>query len=427
MKLLSKLETYIKKRTINEPNVFKPMSYNINLSKMIEMEKTNNNKELTRDILLMKQGLEGERNVYFELKNSSIPMIIMHDVRIELEAQVAQFDFIVITHKNLYSLEVKNLNGDMNISKDGEFIRIINNKEEGMFSPLSQNERHLKVLRELIKRNYFDITCPLKSLVVLTNSKTVLNFDNDYYKESICRLDQLIDRIKSNEENSKDENTENWMKKIGNLLMINDTPIEFNLAKKYPRCKVKEDRFVGLQRIEVIRTYNNASIESTSNKEVSYTENKVSSDEIADNINPKVKELRKFRMDMANKYNVKPYMIFNNKQMEELLLKNPKTINELLTVQGFNKVIVDKIGEDLLKIVNFKNLVEVKLREYRTYISRKENTKPYFVFSNKQMEDLIAKLPKNKEELLKVQGFGEVKVNKYGDKILEIINKAIIS
>lgn len=54
--------------------------------------------------------------------------------------------------------------------------------------------------------------------------------------------------------------------------------------------------------------------------------------------------------------------------------------------------------------------------------SRTENVKPYFIFDNKQMEDLVAKHPRTKEELLAIYGFGPKKVEKYGDEILRILN-----
>lgn len=38
------------------------------------------------------------------------------------------------------------------------------------------------------------------------------------------------------------------------------------------------------------------------------------------------------------------------------------------------------------------------------------------------MKDLIEKNPKNEEELLKVSGFGKVKVEKYGKDILKILS-----
>ncbi|MDD3041269.1 HRDC domain-containing protein, partial [Bacteroides sp.] len=53
--------------------------------------------------------------------------------------------------------------------------------------------------------------------------------------------------------------------------------------------------------------------------------------------------------------------------------------------------------------------------------SREEGIKPYYICNDKQLEDLIQKMPKSKEELLTVSGFGEKKVEKYGDEILEIV------
>jgi superfamily II DNA helicase RecQ len=49
--------------------------------------------------------------------------------------------------------------------------------------------------------------------------------------------------------------------------------------------------------------------------------------------------------------------------------------------------------------------------------------KAYFIYNDNQLKDLIAKMPRNKEELKKVSGFGEVKANKYGNDILKIIEK----
>ncbi|MDD2234612.1 MAG: HRDC domain-containing protein [Desulfitobacteriaceae bacterium] len=38
------------------------------------------------------------------------------------------------------------------------------------------------------------------------------------------------------------------------------------------------------------------------------------------------------------------------------------------------------------------------------------------------MPDLIEKMPDSKASLLKVSGFGDVKVGKYGEEILEILD-----
>jgi superfamily II DNA helicase RecQ len=63
------------------------------------------------------------------------------------------------------------------------------------------------------------------------------------------------------------------------------------------------------------------------------------------------------------------------------------------------------------------------LKDYRLRTSRAEGIKPYMIFNNDEMEKLIAANPKSKNELLKVKGFGEKKVEKYGEEILRIINR----
>lgn len=82
---------------------------------------------IEKDIRFLKQGLAGEQNVYYELKNSFIPMLCLHDIRLEIDGYIAQFDFIIVTSKFIYVLETKKLNGDIEITPDGDFIRIIRN------------------------------------------------------------------------------------------------------------------------------------------------------------------------------------------------------------------------------------------------------------------------------------------------------------
>ena len=64
-----------------------------------------------------------------------------------------------------------------------------------------------------------------------------------------------------------------------------------------------------------------------------------------------------------------------------------------------------------------------ELKAYRLDKSREEKIKPYYIFNNNQMADLIAKMPASKQELQTVSGFGPVKAEKYGDDILRIVKK----
>ena len=141
---------------------------------------SNKKKLIDKDIALLKYGIAGEQNVYYELKNSFIPMLCFHDIRLEYNDYVAQFDFIVITTKFIYVLETKKLSGDIEVNSDGDFIRIFKNnngkviKKEGMYSPVSQNERHVNILREILLKEGMIKTLPIKSAVVIANPKTIV-------------------------------------------------------------------------------------------------------------------------------------------------------------------------------------------------------------------------------------------------------------
>ncbi|MDU4132730.1 HRDC domain-containing protein [Clostridium perfringens] len=52
----------------------------------------------------------------------------------------------------------------------------------------------------------------------------------------------------------------------------------------------------------------------------------------------------------------------------------------------------------------------------------KEKLPPYCIFNDETLNDLLDKMPKNKEELMKVKGLAKVKVNKYGEEILGVLN-----
>ena len=46
-----------------------------------------------------------------------------------------------------------------------------------------------------------------------------------------------------------------------------------------------------------------------------------------------------------------------------------------------------------------------------------------YLFNDMQLMHLVQKMPRNRQELLQISGFGQVKVEKYGDDILGIIAK----
>jgi superfamily II DNA helicase RecQ len=70
-----------------------------------------------------------------------------------------------------------------------------------------------------------------------------------------------------------------------------------------------------------------------------------------------------------------------------------------------------------------EELLVQKLKAYRLRQCREENINPYYVFNDKEMKDLIEKMPNSPESLLQVSGFGKVKVEKYGENIIGVLNE----
>ena len=59
------------------------------------------------------------------------------------------------------------------------------------------------------------------------------------------------------------------------------------------------------------------------------------------------------------------------------------------------------------------------LRQWRSEKSRKEGVPPYIVLNNKQLAEVCQKRPQSKYDLMKVDGIGRAKAEKYGEDILK--------
>lgn len=288
--------------------------------------------EIEKQIAIMKYGIIGESNIAFELKNSGMDMYILHDIYLEHENLSAQIDYLIITKKRVYVIECKNLIGNIEVNSSGDFIRtyeLFGKKiKEGIYSPITQNARHLQVIKEMrsalrgniitkaIFESGFDEN--YKSLVVLANPKTVLNakYAKKDVKEKIVRADQLINKIK--ELDAKYESvsySEKTMLEIANEFLAADKSERSDYAKKYEELVERANETVSIDKEQLIS------------------------------------KLKVYRLGQSRLENIKPYYIFNDAQMEDLIAKNPQTKEELLNVSGFGNAKVEKYGDEILKIL----------------------------------------------------------------------------
>ena len=319
-----------------------------------------------RDIVFLKHGIEGEKNVAFELKNSFLPILCLHDIRLEYDDYVAQFDFIVISNKFICILETKKLNGDIEITSDGDFIRTIKGydgrfiKKEGMYSPISQNERHVNILKEVLKKEKLINTLPVKSLVVMANPKTILNKTkcSKAIQNSIFKYDQVNTFLKKLQEDKTNEsnNLEIFMHKISDYLLQNNKPLQFDYLAKYGLTE--DDYFVGDKAKtdaikEIAASYNttNQVLKPLDKVEESTIKNSGnSSTNVKANNSNLIAALKKYRLEISRAEGLKPYMVFTDRELEGLLNACPKSNKDLLTVSGFAEKKVAKYGDEILKI-----------------------------------------------------------------------------
>lgn len=368
---------------------------------------------IEKELKIATLGELGENNIAFELKNSGIPMYILHDIGLETNELSAQIDYIVVTRKVIFIIECKNLIGNIEINSQGNFIRTysFNGKfiKEGIYSPITQNERHLEVLKRIKKESKSNFISKMlfdkyfndnyKSLVVLANPKTVLNsrYAKKEIKDNVIKADQLINYIK--EVNSKSDLislSDKEMEEIADRLLALHKSSKLSFLKKYREL------------IELVDNYDVKNDVKTvfNNKEII---NDSSINNAKSNIINEDKSSVTNNIDKSNNIN----NIYNTKNIN---------INVNINNTVINNSIGNKINNNSDIINDNENLIK-KLKEYRLQMSRAENTKPYIIFSDKQMTNLLEKMPKTKSELKEVSGFGEVKVEKYGDVILKILNE----
>lgn len=305
------------------------------LETLLSQVSSDTKNEIEKQIKVATYGELGENNVAFELKNSGMDMYILRDLYLEHGELSAQIDYFIITRKHVYIIECKNLIGNIEIDNMGNFIRSYeygNRKiKEGFYSPITQNERHLLVIKNLrgathnnfIAMKMFEknFANTYKSIVVLANPKTVLNakYAKKEVKQKVIRLDQLIAHIKAIDGAEKD-----YSFKIDEMLALAQFFLKANKEKKTDYTK-KYEKHV---------TESKTASQGTPNEE-----------EV-------IQKLKAFRWNQSRLENIKPYFIFNDMQMKDLIDKNPKNEEELLKVSGFGKVKVEKYGKEILKILS---------------------------------------------------------------------------
>lgn len=222
-------------------------------------DKVKDKDKIDKDIRLLELGLQGEKEIAFELKNANIGMYVLHDITLTFEDLKAQIDYVIVTKGSVYLIECKNLIGNITVDNKGQFSRefVVNGRKikEGIYSPYTQAQRHKEIIKKrwlsktnkllaTMREKYFD-NYWYKPLVVLSNSKSILNtkYAPREIKNNTIRVDQLIDYIKNDIANYDKDlySSKKTMEEIAQSFLESNVSEYVSIADRYKDEVGKEE------------------------------------------------------------------------------------------------------------------------------------------------------------------------------------------
>jgi len=217
----------------------------INQLKNLLKQSTNPKQQalIRADLTRIENGYKAEKdNAYyldFGFKDSP-RNILLHDIRIEHNGNVAQIDHIIINRLGIEVLESKSFTGILTIKEDGSLNVKYGEKIKTFPNPIEQNKRHAKILEDFLKEkmelpsNLKLFGIPIDS-TVLINPKTTLT--NNTLPQGFHRADSFITHWDERVEKMGSMMTLERAKEIADLLVKNHKPKSFDYFKKYPMRK----------------------------------------------------------------------------------------------------------------------------------------------------------------------------------------------
>lgn len=314
--------------------------------------------KLAQDIRKLEYGIVGEKNIAYELKNSHMPMYILHDIFLsdgELEAQI---DYLIFTKKICFVVECKNLMGNIKITNEGDFVRLLDyrgkRKSQGIYSPITQNQHHLELMKKMKKDSKSNILTKTvvdqtfdkkyKSIVVLANPQTIIDYQyaKKEIREQIVRSDRLIEYIrKSYNESNLSEMTDTQMLEWAKSYLELHIGTEKDYISKYDRYRIPQNEMIA----EQSDVNDGCNVEMSEERDFSGIDNGTEKTEI-------FQKLKDFRLNKSREEKIRPYYIYNDSQLKELISKMPTSLEELKDVNGFGEVKAKKYGKEILDILS---------------------------------------------------------------------------
>ena len=162
------------------------------------------------------------------------------------------------------------------------------------------------------------------------------------------------------------------------------------------------------------------------------------------------------RSEIAKEEGIAPYMVFGDATLKNMASVYATNKEEMLNISGVGQIKYEKYGKrfkDIIeKYIEEKNIDKSKLntvsgkstglnseyfnvttdkklyerlREYRLSVSKLEGVLPYMILSSNTLKEISGRYPLDEEQLKDIGGIGPVKINKYGEDIINIVKEYI--
>lgn len=162
------------------------------------------------------------------------------------------------------------------------------------------------------------------------------------------------------------------------------------------------------------------------------------------------------RSEISKEEGIAPYMVFGDATLKNMASVYATNKEEMLNISGVGQIKYEKYGnrfEDIIeKYIEEKNIDKSKLntvsgkstglnseyfnvttdkklyerlRDYRLSVSKLEGVLPYMILSSNTLKEISGRYPLDEEQLKDIGGIGPVKINKYGEDIINIVKEYI--
>lgn len=140
-------------------------------------------------------GKPSEERLKQTLEEAFAPNAVFTNVYIpyinEGKDRYAEIDAIVVIRSGIFVIELKSHNGKIINGNTRKWTQIYNDKRISFYNPIYQNETHIKVIKEILRREG-QYRLPIYSVITFSSNK--VTFTENY--KNLVRLDELVKYIK---------------------------------------------------------------------------------------------------------------------------------------------------------------------------------------------------------------------------------------